>query len=53
MAHLGLLVELHGQTERVEHDGHEYRVLAQGGRGEGPQLIDERQTLETNPRQPV
>ena len=36
---LGLLVELHGQGESVEHDGHEDGVLAHGGGGEGPQLI--------------
>ena len=36
---LRLLIELHGEGQGVEHDGHEHRVLAHGGGGEGPQLV--------------
>ena len=34
-----LIMELHGEGEGVEHDGHEHRVLADGRRGECPQLV--------------
>lgn len=37
-AHLWLLVVLHGEGERVEHDGGEHRVLAHRRGREGPQL---------------
>ena len=37
-----LVMELHGEGEGVEHDGHEHGVLADGGGGEGPEFVLER-----------
>ena len=34
---LFLSVELHGEGRRVEQDGHEHTVLAEGGGGKRPQ----------------
>ena len=42
ISYLGLLIVLHGQGERVEHDGGEDGVLASWRRCEGPQLVLDR-----------